>query len=179
MTFRLRDFIFYPPKIRAYHHKLQHSQYWSPEQRRVETQVKLAELLHHAVTNVPYYRRTLAPYRGRFASMIERLDLSELPRLTKQQVRDHGQELRADNHATYRPSLVRTSGTTGTPTQFLVDRQSHIAHFASIWNMLNWVGYRFGDRFADLTGGHRPDEPMYARDFAHELPAPVLGPAVP
>ncbi len=163
MKFRLRDFIVYPPQLRAYHQKLQHSQFWSPERRRAETQVKLAELLHHAVTNVPYYRRTLAPYRGGFASMIERLDLSELPRLTKQQIRDHGQELRSETH--HRASVVHTSGTTGTPTQFLLDGQSNIAHFASIWNMLNWVGYRFGDRFADLTGGQRPDEPMYSHDL--------------
>ncbi|MHA1571064.1 MAG: hypothetical protein ACTSWM_04535, partial [Alphaproteobacteria bacterium] len=165
MAFQLKDFVFYPPQIWAHHERLQDSQYWSPEQRRADTQANLAKLLHHAVTNVPYYRRTLAPYRARFASMIERLDISELPILTKQQIRDHGQELWADNHTSYKPSVTQTSGTTGTPTKFLVDRQSHITHFAAIWNMLNWVGYSFGDRFADLTGGERAGEPMYKRDM--------------
>ena len=165
MAFQLKDFVFYPPQIWAQHERLQDSQYWSPEQRRADTQTKLAKLLHHAVTNVPYYRRILAPYRARFASMIERLDISEFPILTKQHIRDHGNELWADNHASYRPTVTQTSGTTGTPTKFLVDRQSHITHFAAIWNMLNWVGYSFGDRFADLTGGERAGEPMYKRDM--------------
>ncbi len=165
MAFRLRDFVFYPPQIHAYHKRLRESQYWSPQQRRADTQEKLARLLHHAVSRVPHYRRTLAPYQSRFANMVERLDLSELPILTKQQIREHGQELWAENYAEYRPSVTQTSGTTGTPTKFLVDRQSHVVHFASIWNMLNWVGYRFGDRFADLTGGERAGEPIYARDL--------------
>ncbi len=165
MAFQLKDFLLYPPQIWACHQRLQDAQYWSPEQRRADTQTNLARLLHHAVTNVPYYRRTLAPYQDRFAGMIERLDLSELPILTKQQIRDHGQELWADGHAAYKPSVAQTSGTTGSPTKFLVDRQSNITHFASIWTMLNWVGYRFGDRFADLTGGERAGEPMYARDL--------------
>ncbi len=165
MKFRLRDFAFYPPQIRSYRRHLQQAQYWSPEQRRADTQANLARLLHHAVTNVPYYRRTLAPYRDRFANMIERLDLSELPRLTKRQIREHGQELWADNHGAYGPSVIHTSGTTGSPTKFLVDRQSNITHFASIWSMLNWAGYRFGDRFADLSAGQRPGEPLYALDL--------------
>jgi phenylacetate-CoA ligase len=35
---------------------------------------------------------------------------------------------------------------------FLLDRGSNVAHFAAIWRVLNWAGYRFGNRFADLTG---------------------------
>jgi phenylacetate-CoA ligase len=84
--------------------------------------------------------------------MIERLDLRELPYLTKEDVRTHFGELRADNWRDCRPVPTHTSGSTGTPTQFLLDRDSNVSHFASIWRVLNWTGYRFGDRFADLTG---------------------------
>jgi phenylacetate-CoA ligase len=84
--------------------------------------------------------------------MIDRLDLRELPLLTKETIRNHYRELCADNSQQYRPTPTHTSGSTGTPTQFLLDRQSNIAHFASIWRVLNWTGYRFGNRFADLTG---------------------------
>jgi phenylacetate-CoA ligase len=33
-----------------------------------------------------------------------------------------------------------------------LDRESNVSHFAFIWRVLNWAGYRFGHRFADLTG---------------------------
>ncbi len=151
-TFRLRNFVRYPRDIIRFHDRLRDAETWTPERRRAETQVRLERLLHHAVTNVPYYRETLAPFRASFPAMIDRLDLSELPVLTKDTVRAQGRALWADNHADYRPSVGTTSGTTGSPMAFALGRDSHTAHFASIWQMLNWTGYRFGDRFADLTG---------------------------
>jgi phenylacetate-CoA ligase len=84
--------------------------------------------------------------------MVERLDLSELPYLTKEDVRTHFAELCADNWRQYHVAPTHTSGSTGTPTKFLLDRESNVAHFAFIWRVLNWTGYRIGNRFADLTG---------------------------
>jgi phenylacetate-CoA ligase len=152
MIFRLRDFVFYPLAIRRFGNMLTESQYWTPSTRRAWVQGQLSRTLDHAVRHVPYYKRTLGPYAGRFNEMIDRLDLSELPLLTKEMIRSHYQELCAENCQQYRPAAVHTSGSTGTPTQFLLDRSSNASHFASIWRVLNWAGYRFGNRFADLTG---------------------------
>jgi phenylacetate-CoA ligase len=152
MIFRLRDFAIYPRAIKRFHDLLSESQAWPPERLRGWVQERLECSLVHASTRVPYYRRTLAPFRDRFAGMIERLDLSELPFLTKEDVRTHYAELKADDWRQYGGAPTHTSGSTGTPTEFLLDRGSNIAHFAAIWRVLNWAGYRFGQRFADLTG---------------------------
>ncbi len=152
MIFRLRDYAFSPWAILRLRRRLGESETWDPARLRSQQQAALERTLAHAVTRVPYYRRTLGRHRSRFNAMIEALDLSELPILTKNDVRAHFAELQAENASRYSPSITQTSGSSGTPTQFTVDRSSHIAHFAAIWRVLNWAGYRFGDRMADLTG---------------------------
>lgn len=152
MIFRLRDFITHVAAIKDVHQMLGESQYWKQEERRAWVQERLERVLEHAVREVPYYRETLGPYRSRFKDMVDRLDLSELPILTKEEIRNHYSEIHAGNHREYHPRPTHTSGSTGTPTEFLLDRVSNVVHFASIWRVLNWAGYRFGNRFADLTG---------------------------
>lgn len=149
MIFQLRDFVLYPLAIKRFHDLLLQSQFWSRERLQGWRQERLDRTLRLAVRTVPYYRRTLAPYTSRFTEYVDRLDLSELPCITKDTVRRHGAELRTDL-AAGRVSVVRTTGTTGTPAEFLVDRPSHIVQFASLWRVLNWAGYSFGDRFVDI-----------------------------
>jgi phenylacetate-CoA ligase len=152
MNFRLRDFVLYPRAIKRFHDLLNESQAWPTDRLRGWVQEQLERSLVHASTRVPYYRRTLGPFRSQFAGMIERLDLSGLPFLTKEDVRTHYAELMAEDWKQYGAVPTHTSGSTGTPTKFLLDRGSNVTHFAAIWRVLNWAGYRFGKRFADLTG---------------------------
>ena len=162
--FRVRDYLTTPAQIVRARSRFRAAETWGPAQRRRATQERLAAVLHHAVTNVPYYRETLAPYRRRFDQMVADLDLSPLPYLTKADIRGLGSALWADDHRRYRPSIGRTSGTTGTPMAFLLDRESHIAHFAGIWNMLNWMGYGFGRRFADMHATPLPGNKAFHLD---------------
>lgn len=150
MRFRLVDYASHPLAIKRLHDELLESQYWAPAQRREWVQERLERTLRHAVKNVPYYRRTLGPYESRFNEMIDRLDLSELPTLSKQDVRVHFDELCAEGTSNTEKNTVRTSGTTGTPTRFLMDQESNLHQFASMWRVLNWAGYRFGNRFVDF-----------------------------
>jgi phenylacetate-CoA ligase len=152
MIFQLRDYVLHPLAIKRFHDLLGESQYWSVDRRREWVQERLDRTLRHAVQNVPYYRKTLGPYESDFNDMVDRLDISALPELTKETVRENFRELHAENLDDYGPVPTETSGSTGTPTKFLLDRESNIIQFASIWRVLNWAGYRFGDRFADLTG---------------------------
>lgn len=165
MIFRLRDYLFSPWAIKQARDRLEASQYWTPEVRRSWVQERLERSLEHAVRNVPWYRKTLGPHAARFPEMIERLDLSELPLLTKEVVRGHFRELCADGHERYRTGTTETSGSTGTPTRFLLDRESNIAQFAAVWRVLNWAGYRFGQRYADMTGYLPRNDGLAALDF--------------
>jgi phenylacetate-CoA ligase len=152
VIFRLRDYILSPAAIYREHAWLGQAQWWSPERRRAWVQERLERTLDHAVRNVPFYRRTLGPHRSRFAEMIDRLDLSGLPMLTKEDVRQHYDDLRADDFARFHVGTTETSGSTGTPTRFMLDRESNVHQFAAIWRVLNWAGYGFGQPYADMTG---------------------------
>jgi phenylacetate-CoA ligase len=149
MNFRLRDFVLYPLAIKRFHDLLLASQSWPPERLRGWVQERLDRTLRLAVRTVPYYRRTLAPFESRFTEYVDRLDLRDLPVITKDTVRAHAAELRSESPG-LRSAVVRTSGTTGTPAEFLVDGTSNVAQFASLWRVLNWAGYGFGDRFVDI-----------------------------
>lgn len=166
MVFRLRDFIFYPAAINRCRTFLDKSQYWSQEKRREWTREQLDRVLWHAVRNVPYYKRTLGPYEPRFREMLDRLDLSELPLITKDLIRKHYQELQANNPGHSRSRESHTSGSSGTPMQFLLDRSSDTNHFAAIWRVLNWTGYKFGNRFACInTTMETETEQLFVYDF--------------
>jgi phenylacetate-CoA ligase len=165
MIFRLRDYIFSPLAIKREHDMLLRSQWWSDDERRAWVQERLSHVLDHAVRTVPYYRRTLAPYRSQFDDMVDRLDLSELPVLTKEHVRQHYDELTSDEHEQLVTSTTETSGSTGTPTRFLVDRRSNVHQFASIWRVLNWAGYSFGRPYADMTGYLPRNDGLAAYDW--------------
>lgn len=139
------------------------SEHWDSERRRRWTQERLGRTLEHAVRHVPYYRRVLGPHRDAFPEMVEALDLSPLPFLTKRDVQDHFDELVAENVSADRARRVATSGSTGTPATFLVDGSSSTFHFATTWRALNWTGYRFGDRFAEIRAAEI-DDPLVRYD---------------
>lgn len=165
MIFRLRDYITRPHQIWSAHRWLDQTQWWTPERRRAWQQERLERLLDHAVKNVPWYRQTLGPHASRFGEMIDRLDLSELPVLTKETVRTQFAALQAENAESYRLSTTETSGSTGTPTTFLVDGESNVNQFASVWRVLNWAGYSFGQRYADMTGYLPRNDGLAAYDW--------------
>ena len=165
MIFRLRDYAFAPLAIYREHAWLDRAQWWTADVRRAWLQERLERTLDHAVRHVPFYRRTLGPYRAGFAGMIDRLDLAELPLLTKEDVRQHYDELRADDFARHHVSTTETSGSTGTPTRFMLDRESNIHQFAAVWRVLNWAGYRFGQRYADMTGYLPRNDGLAAYDW--------------
>ncbi len=150
MNFRLRDYILYPLAIKSHHDFLQKSQYWSSEERRRWTQERLDQILRYAVKNVPYYKRTLSPFEPYFNEMIDNLDLRSLPIITKDIIRKHYKELISEKSSDFRPRMDRTSGSTGTPMQFLLDKKSDINNFAAVWRVLNWTGYKFGKRYASI-----------------------------
>lgn len=162
--FRVRDYLLYPAHIFRARNAARAAEQATPEQRRRLTQDRLAATLEHAVSQVPYYRETLAPFRRRFDNMVADLDLSPLPVLTKDAIRTAGPALWADDRARYRPVPGHTSGTTGSPMAFLLGSDSHVAHFAGIWNMLNWTGYRFTQPFADLHATTLPGNAWWYQD---------------
>jgi phenylacetate-CoA ligase len=101
---------------------------------------KLREILLHSYQNVPYYRKSLAP----FAEMIPHFklrDLEKLPILEKDTLRRLGKtELLADQQEKG-GDFYSSSGSTGTPTQIKISPRMHQLWTAGFEARIrNWAG---------------------------------------
>ena len=148
IDFRLRDHVA-PLSMWRLHRTLDRLQWASPDERRRYRETRLRAVLSHARRNVPYYRETLDA-----ADIRSPVDLGSLPRLSKETVRERFADLTSIDAARRGAVEVRTSGTTGAPLRFLLDRDARGLEFCYYWRHWSWAGYRLGDRFCELGTVH-------------------------
>lgn len=123
------------------------------EQRLLDLQNKrLQELIQHCYTNVPYYRNLFRSLSLTPDDIKTREDLRKLPVLTKQMIRNHYDELVADNAAEYKSMNSSTGGSTGTPLKFKKDVQTWNMAWASSFRAWEWYGYHLGEKMFTLGG---------------------------
>lgn len=132
-------------RVRPLLAELERSQTLPPERLRELQWGKLRRLLDHVYSRVPYYR-ALFDSRGLHPRDFTGVDdLTWLPALSKEVVRDRGPELMADN---VRGPLVerRTSGSTGIPLTVYVYPQTRDAWVAAGLRTHRWWGLDVGMR---------------------------------
>lgn len=111
--------------------------------------VRLRDLLNHALTEVPYYRSQ----RTKLAHdpMTSALDqLTRWPIIAKEDIRgDVSDRLSMSKSRTH---IKSTGGSTGLPVQVLKDADGVAMERAATWLGLGWFGIKYGDRAARLWG---------------------------
>jgi phenylacetate-CoA ligase len=153
IEFSLRDF-FHPLAIGRLRREFEEHARAPLESWRAWRDAKLREVVRVAYEQTEWYRRLfderhLAPNRIAGES-----DLALLPVLTKEDVRRGATQLHARDAARHgaRPSF--TSGTSGDPVPFLVDRHARVLEFVYYWRHWSWAGFKLGDRFAQMNAHH-------------------------
>jgi|SRR5579871_768404 len=138
---------------------------WSRDRLRSFQAAALGRLRRHAYTNSPFY--------SRFHAGLERAPLSALPVLTKQALMENFDNLVTDRGvrladvkafvAERRPGerylgrywVTSTSGTSGRPGLFLLDRGEWVLELATALRAFEWAGLRLGPmrqaRVAQIT----------------------------
>ena len=150
IDFKLRDFR-YPLSILRLRSQFERSQ-WSPREDWIGDQERqLRRIVAHAYENVPYYRDTFRALGLSPADVRTLADLPRIPTLSKADLRARFADLRATNRARFHPREARTSGTSGEPVRFLIDKPANVLEFVYYWRHWSWAGYRLGDRFAELS----------------------------
>jgi phenylacetate-CoA ligase len=106
---------------------------WLPaEELRRRSEARLVRLLRHAVRNVPFYRG---------------LDIDHLPVMDKSAYRSHAPEAFAASNLPAQQRVEKaTSGSTGVPFRFAMDRATLPVAFASQLSYDSWLGLRPFDR---------------------------------
>lgn len=149
VDFKVSDFA-YPVGILRLRRFLERSQWLPPEELTAYQEKRLRLVVRQAYHHVPYYRRIFDANRLSPHDIRSVQDLARLPSLSRETARGNYRQLCARNAHRFRPAPAHTSGTTGTPLRFLVDRPSNILEFVYYWRHWSWAGYRLGDCVANL-----------------------------
>jgi phenylacetate-CoA ligase len=150
IDFRIRDF-FYPRGIWELKKALDKTQWMDSDELNEYLTARLRRVLSHAGRNVPYYRNLFRAFGFDPRDLCTAKDISHLPLLRKRTVRRYGADLLSENADRFHPRKYCTSGTTGQPLNFYLDRASNALEFVYYWRHWGWAGYRLGDRFAELS----------------------------
>lgn len=113
---------------------------------------KLKSMIIHCYNNVPFYRKLFDEIKVKTSDIRSLEDLHRIPVLTRDQVKNNLSSLIAKNIPKNQRLLRNTSGTTGSPMYFFVDRKSYPINGAYIRRHWNWTGFNFGDRRITLQG---------------------------
>ncbi len=115
---------------------------------------KLQRILDYAYKYVPYYRQLFDRVRFQPSDLDRDLaNLSKIPILTKEMVREHWTELLTTEPVRRQKlSKLSTSGSTGLPLIFMQDADFRDSVTADIQRHMSWAGWRLGDPQAVIWG---------------------------
>ena len=131
---------------------MQTAENYSEDQLMSLQNKRLQMLVQHCYANVPYYRNLFKSLSLTPEDIKSREDLCKLPVLTKQIIRDHFDELIADNISDYQVLNGSTGGSTGTPLKFKKEVQTWNMAWASSFRAWEWYGYHLGEKMFTLGG---------------------------
>ena len=114
---------------------------------------RLKDLIIHAQKHVPYYRQQFKELGFRPENISCFTDIQTLPILTKDDVREHFDELKADNFKYWQPREAQTGGSTGKPLVTYKDRRAHTYLTANNLRAWHAAGYNLGDKYITLAHG--------------------------
>jgi phenylacetate-CoA ligase len=171
---RVRDFLgcyiplpyYYGRNFRRIFKFLLTSQHWPRDQMAQYKLDCLRALLRHAESHVPYYKR-LFKSEGISSSDIGSFeDYARLPILTKDLLDQNLDQMKANNFASFKPILTRTSGTTGRTTTLYRSSYQESFRLAALWRHLSQHGFGFGERRVTLMPpkSYSDESPLYYHD---------------
>lgn len=107
-----------------------------------------------ATTQCDWWRERFEQAGVRPGEVRTAADLARLPLLRKEEVRAGGERLHTRDAARHQARPSFTSGTSGNPVAFLVDRHARVLEFVYYWRHWRSAGFRLGARFAQLNAHH-------------------------
>ena len=130
---------------------LEASQWWKPERLSAFQWAELHKLLRHAFESVPYYRRKYRAAGASFSDIRTWDDFKRLPPLTRDEIRQHRDELCSTSYAG-RLLPHATGGSSGVPTRFYRTYESYDWRTAAKDRVYSWSGLHVGDKSVYLWG---------------------------
>ncbi|MDH7506378.1 MAG: phenylacetate--CoA ligase family protein [Candidatus Thermoplasmatota archaeon] len=136
----------------TYINLLEKSQWWSYSELEKLQLKRLKQLLKHANDNVPFYHKMFKKLNFKPTDVKSVNDLNKLPILTKEIINKNYDELYATNYSKEKLIPFTTSGSTGVPMKFYIDKKWEACNMAAAYRAWEWAGYKLGDKMAYLWG---------------------------
>ena len=114
---------------------------------------RLKKLLVHCRDHVPFYQKRFESAVFDPGNMTSPAELDAIPILTKQDIRDHFEDFKAEGFERFRPRAKETGGSTGQPLRLYHDEWSHSMMWANIYRGFGHAGYEIGDRYLTIASG--------------------------
>jgi len=138
-------------KIQKYLRWLNTTQWWRREELEKLQNKGLRAIIKHAYNNVPYYHRLFKKLDLRPDDIKTKKDLQKIPVLTKEIVRRNLQDLIARNISKKKFIRAYSSGSTGEPLKYYIDKDSYSMGWAQTFRSWGWVGYELGDPYVKVS----------------------------
>jgi len=130
---------------------LRKSQYWDRSQLEAWQLERLNSLLEQARLYSPFYRKR---FRDLVLPLTSLRDIEQLPILTKDDIREHGNNIKCKNLSPARFVASRTGGSTGEPMQYFWDKRGMDWNRGSVYRSAEWAGTALGERTVQMSGSH-------------------------
>lgn len=128
--------VFFYPSFHHYYSLLKQSQWWTREKLQEYQDEQLKKLIIHAYAHVPFYRRSFDKIGLQISDICSIHDLQRLPFLTKEEVRNNLDDLRAHNYSRYRFESMATGGSTGYPLPLYNEKGKTAARYLAFYRMM-------------------------------------------
>jgi len=155
--------IFY--RLQSWHEKsdlfkilraIDESQFWPPNKIRELQFERLKKLLVHAYRNCPFYTEQFNRLGFDPSCFNDLSELEKLPIVTKKDIQQNRESMKAGNFPTADLMANKTGGSTGSPLHFYHDRARLSSRKAFTFRHDKWTGWDLGYKTAALWG-HRQD----------------------
>ena len=142
----------YGGNYRAMYNDLEQSDKFSEKDILHYKEQKISFILKYAYEHIPFYKKKFDEFGIHPKDFKELNDLRKFPILTKEEVREHWQEMLSDDRGKDDLIPYHTSGSTGKPLHFYWTKQSLRHYWATVWRGRNRFGIRKGDLHLNFPG---------------------------
>jgi phenylacetate-CoA ligase len=122
---------------------------------------KLRAMVEHCYRQVPFYRERFDRIGFRPAQLKTLADLRQIPPTTREDLKNHFDQLRAHNASKFKPETCYSGGSTGEPVKMLLDRKAIALEKACVRRHWRRSGYKDGEPFVNMRGlrlATKPDQ---------------------
>ena len=136
---------------------LKKSQFWNREKLEKYQLQQLSKLLNQAYTNVPYYRKLFDEKNLKPEDIKSIEDLQKIPYLTRKDIKDNIEELKAKNYPKSKFELSWTGGSTGKLLIFYIEKGVWMSELMAYGRIqMEWAGHSLFDKGVQISGNEKP-----------------------